>query len=93
MKNYEPDDGPLTPDQINQITKLNMNDKIKELLEQSGFQYITDDGIGWAGNYNASLPKFAELIVRECVNIADHSNVNGTSIIGERIKQYFGVEE
>jgi hypothetical protein len=45
-----------------------MNERIRELAEQAGFQYIDDEGIGWAGNYNASLPKFAELIVRECAN-------------------------
>ena len=37
--------------------------------------------------------QFAELIVRECIGVADHSNVTGNSIIGERIKQHFGVEE
>jgi hypothetical protein len=45
-----------------------MNRTIKELAEQAGFQYIKDSGIGWAGNYNASLPKFAELIVRKCIS-------------------------
>ena len=42
-----------------------MNDRIEKLLEQAGFQYIKDEGIGWAGNYNASLPKFALLLMRE----------------------------
>ena len=46
-----------------------MNERIKELAEQAGFQYIKDEGIGWAGNYNASLPKFAQLIAAECVSI------------------------
>ena len=46
-----------------------MNERIKQLAEQAGFQYIKDEGIGWAGNYNASLPKFAELIVQECISI------------------------
>ena len=46
-----------------------MNEKIKLLAEQAGFKYIKDEGIGWAGNYNASLPKFAELIVQECISI------------------------
>jgi hypothetical protein len=36
--------------------------------------------------------KFAELIVQECANVADHSNVTGKSIIGGRIREYFGVE-
>jgi len=48
-----------------------MNERIKKLAEQAGFQYIKDEGIGWAGNYNDSLPKFAELIVRECMNICN----------------------
>jgi hypothetical protein len=46
-----------------------MNKRFKELAEQAGFQYIKDEGIGWAGNYNASLPKFAELIVRDCMDV------------------------
>ncbi len=37
--------------------------------------------------------RFAELIVRECAGVADHSNVTGKSIIGQRIKEHFGVEE
>jgi hypothetical protein len=86
---YDPDDGPLTDDQLNQIRKLNMNDKIKLLLEQSGFQYITDDGIGWAGNYNASLPKFAELIVFECIKIAVFK---GDVTTAKAIKEHFGVK-
>ena len=44
-----------------------MNQKTKQLLEAAGFEYIAHDGIGWAGNYNASLPKLVELVVRECV--------------------------
>jgi hypothetical protein len=47
-----------------------MNERIKQLAEQAGFQYIKDEGIGWAGNYNASLPKFADLIVQECAALA-----------------------
>jgi hypothetical protein len=39
-----------------------MNERIRELAEQAGFRYIKDEGIGWAGNHNASLPRFAELV-------------------------------
>jgi len=78
-----------------------MNERIKELAEQAGFQYIKDEGIGWAGNYNASLPKFAELIVRECVMLCDkvyeqNDNVKiqaGATFCREDIKKHFGVEE
>ena len=46
-----------------------MNNRIQKLAEQAGFQYIKDEGIGWAGNYNASLPKFANLIVQDILNL------------------------
>jgi hypothetical protein len=63
-----------------------MNTRIRELAEQAGFQYIKDEGIGWAGNHNASLPKFAELIVLETINCALH--IEGI----EAIKQHFGIK-
>jgi hypothetical protein len=85
-----------------------MNDQIKALAEQAGFQYIKDEGIGWSGNYNASLPKFAELIVRECINkIETYQIPVGNSAAGEmacewtydalkeirdEIKEHFGVK-
>ncbi len=60
-----------------------MNERIRELAKQAGFQYIKDEGIGWAGNHNASLPKFAELIVRECCQYLENEaerlyNLSGT---------------
>ena len=64
-----------------------MNQRIKELAEQAGFQYIKDEGIGWAGNHNASLPKFAELIVQECIEISQVG-----SITESKLKKHFGVE-
>jgi len=33
---------------------------------------------------------FGDLIVANCAAVADHSNVNGKSIIGERIREHFG---
>lgn len=71
-----------------------MNERIKELAEQAGFQYIKDEGIGWAGDYTASLPKFAELIVRECSYFADqaHYKAMGGKSAGCYIREIFGVE-
>ena len=63
-----------------------MSERIRELIKQVG----TDVSGKWIGIENSE--KLAELIVRECVEIADHSNVNNKSIIGERIKQHFGFE-
>jgi hypothetical protein len=78
-----------------------MNERIKQLAEQAGFQYIKDEGIGWAGNHNASLPKFAELIVRECVGVVEggrflHDQAPTALFAKEcssAIKQHFGVTE
>jgi hypothetical protein len=39
-----------------------------------------------------TLEKFAELIVRECVGIADEYDGVGSTIVS-RIKEHFGVEE
>lgn len=73
-----------------------MNQRIRLLAEQAGFQYIKDEGIGWAGNYNASLPKFAQLIVRECALVANEHNEEAEGVhlgVGNAIKEHFGVEE
>jgi len=80
-----------------------MNQRIRELSEQAGFRYIKDEGIGWAGNYNASLPKFAELIVRECTKVIVNGGYRNPAFgekhpltppeIATMIKEHFGVEE
>ena len=67
-----------------------MNEQIRELAEQAG--------AGWDHKYHwyvgsETMQKFAELIVKECVSVADHSNVTGKSIIGQRIKEHFGVND
>jgi|APGre2960657373_1045057.scaffolds.fasta_scaffold00574_3 hypothetical protein len=56
-----------------------MNLQLKKLAEQAGFQYITEEGIGWAGNYNASLPKFAELILSKVLDAVVNTDV--TSVV------------
>ena len=72
-----------------------MNQRIRELAEQAGFQYIKDEGIGWAGNHNASLPKFAELIIQECANLFEvewgEEKLTGNDV-GYVVKKHFGVE-
>ena len=71
-----------------------VNQRIKALAEQAGFQYIKDEGIGWAGNHNASLPKFAELIIRECADVADENYIHrGSRTCGLAIRLHFGVEQ
>jgi hypothetical protein len=85
-----------------------MNERIKELALQAG-EYansvytppvrskmsgkIWEDGhIDWHELYNE---KFAELIVRECINNVLDSTMEycGRSQIAEELREHFGVEE
>jgi hypothetical protein len=72
-----------------------MNERIRELEEQA-----TTWG-GMVDGYYFDKEKFAELIVRECVNVLDKAQwdkgedwicADGTRIIPQ-IKEHFGVEE
>ena len=63
-----------------------MNERIKELLEQAGVKYVTMPK-------DTVYEKFAELIVKEMLQTCeDHPAWTGR-MIGEKIKQHFGVEE
>lgn len=72
-----------------------MNERIKELAEQAG---MTDDKFGMFfakdkhDEDGVDLEKFAELIVRECAEIADNPDVDMLRI-GQVIRQHFGVTE
>ena len=70
-----------------------MNDKIKELFNQAGFQYIKEEGIGWAGNYDASLPKLAELIVKECIDAVMEGDRYRREYFADKIRERFGITE
>jgi hypothetical protein len=68
-----------------------MNPKLKELAEQAG--YLPDMfGIGhWD---MPECQKFAELIVRECANVANSGiDPDESHLIGNDILEHFGVEE
>ena len=67
-----------------------MKEKVKELMKQAG----TDTSGKWMSVDNAE--KFAELIVRECAQIADDgfaSSNFGNGITGHQLLKHFGVEE
>jgi hypothetical protein len=79
-----------------------MNERIKALAEQAGFK------VNWQHEdvqaiKMARFEKFAELIVRECADIAlnhpaklpsnDWKGVDVPLDTSNRIKQHFGVEE
>ena len=71
-----------------------MNERIKELALQAGYQ---EDGFGFGHWDMVECKKFAELIVRECAGIAyeyDIPNLSGPGeFIGNTMKKHFGVEE
>ena len=62
-----------------------MNERIKQLWEQAA---KTTQGDSWE-EQTKFMEKFAELIVKECADIAD----KGWAAPGIQIKQHFGVEE
>jgi hypothetical protein len=85
-----------------------MNEKIRELAEQAGpntEEELNDDR---TNIYVIDVEKFAELIVRECMDIVKPTShhevwaqsylggVDGLELLGskvKKIKEHFGVEE
>ena len=69
-----------------------MNERIQEIAEQAGYTPIP--GFDFANSLEeVFITKFAELIVREMLHTCeDHPAWTGR-MIGEEIKQHFGVEE
>jgi hypothetical protein len=77
-----------------------MNQKIRELAEQAGFQSIVrGDHIVFDISTKENLKEFAELIVRECADMVESSSLPDAysesclAVIAEEIKEHFGVEE
>jgi uncharacterized protein YutE (UPF0331/DUF86 family) len=72
-----------------------MNERLKQLAEQAGM-YIVDDEFSTYGKFAET---FAELIVQECIDIAqdraafDGFPPNDVNHIIDEIKAHFGVEE
>jgi hypothetical protein len=68
-----------------------MNERIKQLAEQATTTTTSYyDGRGNVTETYFDKEKFAELIVRECANVAaNHDALD----IYEEIREYFGVEE
>jgi hypothetical protein len=79
-----------------------MNERIKELAKEAGYYLYdltethecktveTDSADEWI-----TLEKFAELIVRECAEIADNADATREKWegIGKYVREHFGVEE
>ncbi len=71
-----------------------MNERIRELAEQA--KLMAEEDINRQISYNAELKafaeKFAELIVKECAEIA-RLNTREDSKVYLMIQEHFGVEE
>jgi len=75
-----------------------MNERIKELVRESNLDVY---GLGKERyKWEYTVEKFAELIVRECVEVchkmaedSDSYVVHDGDTCAEQIKQHFGVEE
>jgi hypothetical protein len=73
-----------------------MNKKLQELADQAGFIFWTEEedwgpgpgNIDWSADYAVELEKFAELIVRECAEVA--ANRDALDIY-EEIREHFGI--
>lgn len=79
-----------------------MNQRIRELAEQQAGSILMDlvmpdagmpERVEWnVGCTTEHLEKFAELIIRECANVADVADENKCEWIGGNILTHFGVE-
>ena len=69
-----------------------MNERFKELSKQAVDYASACEAEAWDGAYER---KFAELIVKECVELVLDSSVEYATRpqIAEELKQHFGVEE
>jgi hypothetical protein len=67
-----------------------MNERIKELLKQATKEVDPYDRV-WVFS-KVDQAKFAELIVLECIDIADEYDGAGSTIVS-RFREHFGVEE
>ena len=83
-----------------------MNERIKELVKQAGGHFSTHILTSYPAQrresielWDKNIEKFAELIVRECIEIAqDRANFpgfppNDVNDIIDEIREHFGVEE
>ena len=70
-----------------------MNERIRLLAEQACFDEIGKDYSLYFNLTKDKVEKFAELIVKECANIANAGiDLTESHLIGDDILKHFGVE-
>ncbi len=67
-----------------------MNERIRELMEEAGIYDFVVESMG----INEEMEKFAELIVRECIEVVGDCSIEYATRpqIVDEIKQHFGVD-
>jgi len=77
------------------LAECNMNERIKELAVQADLLIKKTNGDEFRyGNFDPKFQKFAELIVRECVEVVKWTpSMFPNDEYVKNIKQHFGVEE
>ena len=69
-----------------------MNERIEKLAEQAGSTH--KQNLGVYQFYSDELEKFAELIVRECIEtMYNTEQITVAQFVDTTLKQHFGVEE
>jgi hypothetical protein len=77
-----------------QIKVVPVNEQIKELAREAGHVYVSGHTVPYYQFSNNQLKKFAELIVRECADIADFCDQEeSVEAVSSVLKRHFGVEE
>ena len=72
-----------------------MNERIRE-LERQATETVKCGLNGTSTTESFNRKKFAELIVRECAQVADqwvNDEDNGHNLVSAKLKKHFGVEE
>ena len=74
-----------------------MNAKILELAKQAGFELWKDepwnpgDVIDWSSRYDDEFVKFAELVVRECIDKVYNFTIHSKDV-EQMVLKHFGVK-
>ena len=72
-----------------------MNEKIKQFAQQARQEFLelpTGYTAEQVGMYPQLMERFADLIITECLDIANDTRYDG-KVVANRIKFVFGVEE
>ena len=77
-----------------QIKVVSVNEQIKEFAKEAGHVYVGGHPVPYYQFSNTQLEKFAQLIVRECADIADFCDQEeSVEAVSSVLKRHFGIEE